>query len=54
MFLLVFLTRVEGIALPSEGGGEKERIHIIKKLPDLHRKGVQEMSAITTVIQVWG
>lgn len=54
MFLLVFLTHVEGIALPSEGGGEKKRIHIIKKLPDLHRKGVQEMSAITSVIQVWG
>lgn len=54
MFLLVFLICVEGIALPSAGGGEKEMIHIIKKLPDLHRKGVQEMSAITSVIHVWG
>ena len=54
MSLLVFLVCVEGIALPSEGGGEKERTHIIKKLPDLHLEGVQEMSAITSVIQVWG
>lgn len=54
MFLLIFLICVEGIALLSEGGGEKERTRIINKLPDLHLKGVQEMSAITSVIQVWG